>query len=197
MLQKNKSKSSSKLKYLILLPLLGVMLTYVSCSSTKGNGNTVAQGTPPPPPPPPAPSVAVTEVENTGDLPIPFAVVEQVPIYPGCENLDTNAEQKECMSKKINNYINTHYNTNLGKELGFTGVNRIYVQFKVSSSGEVTDVKSRAPHPALGEEAERVVNGLPDMEPAVHDGEEVAVLYSVPISFMISEEKTTEEEDNN
>ncbi|WP_051286247.1 M56 family metallopeptidase [Salinimicrobium terrae] len=196
MLQKNKSGSVSKFKFLIILPLMLGMLTYASCSSTKGQTPIVAsQVAPPPPPPPPAPSATVERVDDTiEDLPIPFAVVEQVPIYPGCENLTTNEERKECISQNINQYVNKNFNTNLGKELGLTGLNRIYVQFKVSESGEVVDVRSRAPHPDLSAEAIRIVNNLPDMQPAMHSGEEVAVLYSLPIVFNIPQPASSEKE---
>lgn len=175
MLQKSRSKTASKFKFLIILPLMLAMLTYVACSSGKSVSSPEA---PPAPPTAPVNDVSVTEDEN---LPIPFAVVEQVPVFPGCEDLATNKEQKECMSRKITEFVSVNFNTGLGKELGLTGINRIYVQFKVSKDGEVSSIKSRAPHPDLGAEAERVVNSIPDMEPAVHNGENVAILYSLPI----------------
>ncbi|NJY62055.1 blaR1 peptidase M56 [Salinimicrobium sp. CDJ15-81-2] len=191
MLQKNKSKSTSKFKFLIILPLMLAMLTYVACSSGKSVSSTQA---PPPPPAAPGTTVTVTEtIEVDENLPIPFAVVEQVPVFPGCENLATSKEQKECMSNKITDFVSRNFNTNLGKELGVTGINRIYVKFKVSKDGEVTSVESRAPHPKLGAEAERVINILPNMEPAVHNGEEVAILYSLPIVFNVPEPEPEKE----
>ena len=174
---------------------MAVMLTYVSCSSTQSpNREVAAPETPQPPATPPSAVVTEEQKELDPSLPIPFAVVEQVPVFPGCEGLETMEEQKECMTRNINMHVNKNFNIGLGKELGLTGVNRIYVQFKVSKEGEVTGVRSRAPHPDLGAEAERVVNELPDMEPALHGGKEVAVLYSLPITFQIAEPEPTEEE---
>lgn len=129
-------------------------------------------------------------------LDYPFAVVEQVPVFPGCEDLATHEEQKECFSKGINNFINTNFNTSLGKELGLKGLTKIYVRFKISADGAVTDVEARAPHQDLAEEAKRVVYSLPKMEPAMHDGDKVPVLYVVPISFMVPEETSEEEKDS-
>lgn len=185
MLQKSRSKTASKFKFLIILPLMLAMLTYVACSSGKSVSSPEA---PPAPPAAPVTSVSVTETSNVEgeDLPIPFAVVEQVPVFPGCEGL-TNMEQKDCMSRKISDFVNRNFNTGLGKQLGVTGINRIYVQFQVSKEGEVTSVKSRAPHPDLGAEAERVVNSMPIMEPAMHSGENVAILYSLPIVLNVPE----------
>ena len=197
MLQKSRSKTIAKVKYLLLVPLMLVMLTYVACSSSEIQGGQVAtqENQPPPPPPGAVQSEDVTEELPKLDpnLPIPFAVVEQVPIYPGCGSLTTNEEQKECMSRNINEFVNRNFNTSLGKELGLTGINRIYVQFKVSKNGKVSSVKSRAPHPDLGAEAERVVNLLPDMKPAQHKGEDVAILYSLPITLNIAEPASKEE----
>ncbi|MGB7785206.1 MAG: M56 family metallopeptidase [Salinimicrobium sp.] len=188
MLQKSRSKTTAKFKYLILVPLMLVMLTYVACGSQK---ETNAAATPS------APSIKEAEASELEDnLPIPFAVVEEVPVFPGCEDLETNSERKECMSRRISELVNKNFNTGLGKELGLTGLHRIYVQFQISAEGEVTNLKSRAPNPALGEEAERVVAALPKMEPATHRGEKVAVLYSLPISFMVPEEKEEKKTDD-
>lgn len=127
----------------------------------------------------------------------PFAVVEQVPIFPGCEDLTSHEEQKECFSQGINNHINVNFNTSLGKKLGLEGLTRVYVRFRISPDGDVTDVEARAPHPDLGEEAKRVVSSLPQMKPAMHDGKKVAVLYTVPINFMVPQSTTGEGDTDN
>lgn len=81
MLQKSKSSSLSKMKYFILLPLIGLMLTYVSCSENAENldTNSSEQAKPPTPPIPPNPpsnlllsdesdNYGVIEVENIDKL---------------------------------------------------------------------------------------------------------------------------------
>ncbi len=189
MLQKTKSNSVSKFRFLIILPLMAAMLTYVACSSSKtGNEQVSTQQVPPPPPPPPAPEPS-TSVPKAGQetLDIPFAVVEELPVFPGCESFETREEKAECITQKINQFVNTNFNTSLGKELGLTGLNRIYVQFKIAKNGVLEVLGARAPHPALEEEARRVVNLLPKMTPGKQRGEEVGVLYSLPISFMVPE----------
>ena len=167
------------------------MMVYVSCSTAKGQEKSPAQSE--------VSSVAVPEANNNEKqiIDYPFAVVEQVPVFPGCEDLTTHEEQKECFSKGINNFINTNFNTSLGKELGLEGLTRVYVRFKVSADGEVTDVEARAPHQDLAEEAKRVLYSLPKMEPAMHDGDKVAVLYVVPINFMVPEKSSEEGDSDN
>lgn len=114
---------------------------------------------------------------------VAFAVIENVPIFPGCEGLESNKEFKDCMSKKISSMVINNFNLGLAGTLGLKGRQRISVQFKIDSYGFVTDVLARAPHPALEEEAKRVINLLPKFIPGKQRGEAVGVLYSLPIIF--------------
>lgn len=116
---------------------------------------------------------------------VPFAVIENVPIYPGCENEKGNDAKKKCMSSKISEFINKKFDTNLASDLGLEGRQRIAVQFKIDKSGKVIDVRARAPHPRLEKEAISVVQSLPSMTPGKQRGKPVGVLYSLPIVFDI------------
>jgi protein TonB len=173
--------------------------------------------TPPPPPPPPAApevievvedeqeveetviessetdmeeeiveveEVEVEEVEE--DIEVPFAVIENVPIYPGCEK-GNNAAKKACMSEQISKFVQKKFNTELAGELGLTGRQRINVIFKIDKNGNITGVRSRAPHPRLEAEAARVINMLPKMKPGMQRGKAVIVPYSLPIVFQVQD----------
>lgn len=173
--------------------------------------------TPPPPPPPPAApevievvedeqeveetviessetdmeeeiieveEVEVEEVEE--DIEVPFAVIENVPVYPGCEK-GNNAKKKACMSEKISKFVQKKFNTELAGELGLTGRQRINVIFKIDKNGNITGVRSRAPHPRLEKEAARVINMLPKMKPGKQRGKAVIVPYSLPIVFQVQD----------
>ena len=180
MLQKKNSQPQNLLKYLLILPLLIAMLTYTSNKlvAQEKNSQTTEQ----------------TEIERTdgkiGD--VPFSVIESVPLFPGCENLETNDERKKCMSQKINQFVNENFDTGLAKDLGLEGTNRVYVQFKIDKTGEVTNVTARAPHPDLKAEGERVISELPKMKPGEQKGEKVGVLYSLPITFQVNENNSDE-----
>ena len=146
---------------------------------------------PPPPPPPPAPEVIEIvedeeEVEETiiestesdeeleiedieieeveEDVEVPFAVIENVPVFPGCER-GNNEKRRKCMSEKISKFVQRKFNTDLAGDLGLTGRQRISVIFKVDKIGNVTGVRARAPHPRLEKEAIRVIGLLPKMQP--------------------------------
>ena len=126
------------------------------------------------------------EPEVEEDVEVPFAVIENVPVFPGCEK-GSNDQKKKCMSEKISKFINKKFNTNLATDLGLTGRQRILVFFKIDKKGNVTGVKARAPHPGLEKEAKRVVSMLPKMKPGRQRGEAVTVPYSLPIVFQVQD----------
>merc|ERR1712108_100530 len=61
------------------------------------------------------------------DIEVPFAVIENVPIFPGCENEKGNNAKKQCMSDKIAKFVNRKFNTELAADLGLSGKQRISV----------------------------------------------------------------------
>ncbi|MDN3664610.1 energy transducer TonB [Algibacter miyuki] len=174
------------------------------------------QTPPPPPPPPAAPEVIeivedeveieetiiestevdqeteIVEVEEVEvvevdeDIEVPFSVIENVPVFPGCEK-GNNAAKKACMSEKIQKFVTKKFNTELASDLGLSGRQRINVIFKIDKTGNVVGVRSRAPHPGLEKEAARVINMLPKMKPGMQRGKAVTVPYSLPIVFQVQD----------
>lgn len=116
---------------------------------------------------------------------IPFMVVQQIPTFPGCEDIKNKEEQKKCMSQKIDAHVRKHFDVGISEELGITGMNRIFVVFKINEHGDVADVRVRAPNKRLEEEAQRVVNLLPKMIPGRQRDKPVAVEYSLPIMYEV------------
>ena len=129
--------------------------------------------------------VEVEEVEE--DIEVPFSVIENVPVYPGCESGKTNQQKKDCMSSKIQKFVQKKFNTELAGDLGLSGRQKINVIFKIDKNGNVVGVRSRAPHPRLEQEAARVINSLPKMKPGKQRGKAVIVPYSLPIIFQVQD----------
>ena len=127
----------------------------------------------------------IVEEEEEEIINVPFAVIENVPIYPGCEAEPNNDGKKKCMSTKVKKFIQANFNTELAADLGLEGTQKIFVTFKIDKTGRVAEIRSRAPHPKLEEEAERVVNSLPRMIPGKQRGAPVGVLYALPIMFQV------------
>lgn len=118
---------------------------------------------------------------------VPFAIIENVPIYPGCEDKKNNADRKKCMSEKITKFVNREFNTGLANDLGLDGRQKISVQFKIDSKGNVVGIQSKAKHPKLQSEAARVINKLPSMTPGMQRGKPVGVIYALPIIFQVQD----------
>lgn len=115
---------------------------------------------------------------------VPFAIIEDVPIYPGCKG--SKAQLKECLQEEIAKHVNRKFNADLASDLGLTpGVKKIFVMFKIDNTGNITDVQARAPHKRLEAEAIRVVQSLPKMIPGKQRGRAVGVKYSLPIAFRV------------
>ena len=115
---------------------------------------------------------------------VPFAVIEDVPVFPGCEG--TKEELRRCLVEKVTKHVNRNFDIKMAKGLGLeSGIKRIYVIFKLDKEGNITNVDARAPHPKLKEEGIRVVSTLPQMIPGKFNDIEVGVKYSLPIAFKI------------
>ena len=126
--------------------------------------------------------VEVEEVEE--DIEVPFAVIENVPVFPGCES-GNNAAKKACMSEKVAKFINKKFNTDLAGDLGLSGRQRIIVQFKINKEGNITSVRARAPHPKIKSEVVSVMKKLPKMKPGRQRGKPVGVKYSIPFTLIV------------
>lgn len=123
--------------------------------------------------------VNVDEYEE--DIEVPFAVIEHVPVFPGCKGKN-NAEQKKCFQDKITEHIIENFKyPEMALEMGIAG--RVYVLFLVDSKGEITNIKTRGPDKLLEKEAARIIGLLPKMKPGKQRGKAVGVPYSVPIFF--------------
>lgn len=123
------------------------------------------------------------ETKDLNETDVPFSVIEKVPTYPGCSG--DNEAMKLCMSQNISNFVSANFNIKLADELKLSGQQRIAVQFKINKTGNIVDVRARAPKPELEAEAIRVVQKLPQMQPGEQKGKKVGVLYSLPIVFNV------------
>lgn len=165
---------------------------------------------PPPPPPPPAPEVIEIvedeeEVEETviestesdeemviedivveddfDDIDVPFAVIEDVPIFPGCESV-AKSQRRACFQEQMNNHIRKNFRyPDIAQEMGIQG--RVYVNFIISKDGTITNIRMRGPDKNLENEAARIIGRLPKMTPGRQRGRAVRVPFSIPITFRL------------
>ena len=165
---------------------------------------------PPPPPPPPAPEIIEVvadeeEVEETiiestesdeemviedievedefDDIEVPFAVIEDVPIFPGCERV-SKSQRRTCFQDKINQHIKRNFRyPEIAQEMGIQG--RVYVNFIIGRDGVISNIRMRGPDKNLENEAGRIIGRLPKMTPGKQRGRPVRVPFSIPITFRL------------
>ena len=167
--------------------------------------------TPPPPPPPAAPEIIevvedeeeveetviestetsqeeeIVEVEDVvvdeieEDVDVPFAVIEDVPVFPGCEN---ERDKRACFNKMIQKHIGKNFRyPEIAQEMGVQG--RVSVMFVIQKDGSIGNVRMRGPDKNLEAEAARIINKLPKMTPGKQRGRAVRVPFSIPINFKL------------
>lgn len=133
-----------------------------------------------------APVVSVDEVvveEEEEEITVPFAVIEDIPVFPGCEQ-GTNEEKRACFQKKMQEHIAKNFKyPPIALEMGVTG--KVYVQFVIDLDGRITNIRTRGPDKLLEMEAERIISSLPTMIPGKQRGRAVKVPYSIPITFQL------------
>ena len=154
--------------------------------------------TPPPPPPPPAPEIIevvedeeeieetiiestetdqeeiveeVEVVEEDLDLDVPFAIIEDVPLYPGCERVP-KSQRRSCFQEQIQKHIARNFRyPEIAQEMGIQG--RVFVQFTISKDGSITAIRTRGPDKNLEKEASSIIGKLPKMTPGKQRGRPV------------------------
>ncbi|WP_147678632.1 energy transducer TonB [Algibacter pacificus] len=123
--------------------------------------------------------VVVEEVEE--EVEVAFAVIEDVPVFPGCEGLD-KAKTKACFQKKMQEHVVKNFTyPQAALDMGIQG--RVSVIFVIDTKGHVKGIRSRGPDKILETEAERIISKLPTMQPGKQRGKPVKVAYAVPIFF--------------
>ncbi|WP_111308404.1 energy transducer TonB [Confluentibacter sediminis] len=126
--------------------------------------------------------VAVAEVEE--EVEVPFAVIEDVPIFPGCEKV-SKAEKRACFEQKMQAHVVKNFQyPEVALELGIHG--RVSVIFTIDKDGSITNIKTRGPDKLLENEAVRIINALPKMIPGKQRGKPVPVPFSMPINFVMA-----------
>ncbi len=129
--------------------------------------------------------IVVEEVEE--EVEVAFHVIENVPVFPGCEKKKGNEAKKKCMSEQFQKFVGKKFDRDLAGDLGLSGRIRINCYFKIDKSGNITNIGARSPYPQLDKEAKRVIGLLPKMKPGRQRGKSVTVPYAVPIIFQVQD----------
>tara|TARA_R110002049_G_scaffold234671_3_gene407943 strand:+ start:1000 stop:2205 length:1206 start_codon:yes stop_codon:yes gene_type:complete len=196
MLQKSKSSTVLKFKYLALVPLITGMLFYTSCETEDEvlepqnemleEVVVVGYGANP------------TDIELASDgavievverpignvnikVDVPFSVVENPPVFPGCENAE---DVRACFNEQMNKHIRKNFRyPEIAQQEGVQG--KVNIRFVIQKDGSIGQVQMRGPDKNLEKEAARIISLLPKMTPGMQRGDNVRVPFSLPITFRL------------
>lgn len=124
-------------------------------------------------------------VEETGPDTVPFIMIENAPVFKGCEGL-SKAENKKCFDEKMSKFVQRNFDVGIANEVGLrAGKYRISTQFIIDDKGDVVDIQIRAPHFKLEKETQELIEKLPKFTPGKQRNKSVKVKYTLPITFRV------------
>jgi bla regulator protein blaR1 len=128
-------------------------------------------------------------VQNNID--VPFAVADEIPIFPGCEG---EGDSRGCFQKMLQKHISKNFRyPEEAQKLGIQG--RVSIIFIIDQDGNTTNIRKRGPHKLLEAEAERIITLLPKMTPGKHDGKTVNIPFSIPIAFKLDSDSVEQKKE--
>lgn len=127
----------------------------------------------------------VIDDEPIDDSDVPFTIIEDAPVFKGCEGLSKEANKK-CFVEKMTKHVQRNFDASLAEDLGLhSGKHKMYAQFIIDKQGNVVDIQVRAPHKKLKKEATRIVKKIPQFTPGKQRKKPVKVKYTLPITFFV------------
>ncbi|MCL6296216.1 energy transducer TonB [Jejuia spongiicola] len=113
------------------------------------------------------------------ELVIGYLVAETPPEFKNTPQSFSTEERRDYMSKHITKIVSKNFNPSVCLE--FEGRLKIQTRFEIDTLGFVKNIRARAPHSKLEEEAKRVIQLLPQFTPAKQSDKPITVVYSLPI----------------
>ena len=141
---------------------------------------------PPPPPPPPPPS----REKGWG---LPTNQVDEMPRFPGCENIGDAKEREACAHQKMMSFITSEMKyPEKARKNGTQG--QVIAVFTVNTEGYIENLSIESePGDGTGDEVKKIIAKMNQMPqrwiPAKKDGKKVAAVMTLPVNFWLDSKK--------
>ena len=123
----------------------------------------------------------ITIIDDTPEPEVSWVTIEEVPIFPGCEN---KKDKRACFGKMMQKHIERVFRyPELEQEMGIQG--RVNVMFDIKKDGTIGSIQMRGPNKNLENEAARIIGKLPKMTPGKQRDQSVKVSFAIPITFRL------------
>ena len=124
----------------------------------------------------------IPDDEIIEDVDVDFIRVEEVPVFPGCEN---KKDKRACFNEKMAKHVRKNFRyPEIAQEMGIQG--KVYIRFVIQKDGSIGSLQLRGPDKNLEKEAARIIDKLPTMTPGKQRGTPVRVPFNLPITFKLS-----------
>ena len=122
------------------------------------------------------------------EVDVPFAIIEDVPLFPGCENVPKD-KRKDCFQEKIQAHIKKNFTyPDAAIDAGHQG--KVFVSFIIEKDGSVNSVSFlKGIGFGCDEEVERIVKIMPKWKAGVKDGKAVRTSFVLPVMFALDNTK--------
>ena len=120
-------------------------------------------------------------VEEEEEVKVIWSTIEEVPVFPGCEN---EKDKRACFNEMMQKHIRKNFRyPELAQEMNIEG--RVNTTFMINNDGTIGTIRKRGPHDVLEKEAVRILSKLPKMTPGKQRGSAVKVSFAIPITFQL------------
>ncbi len=126
-----------------------------------------------------------------------FKIVDQVPLFEGCENtLADYEDRKRCSDEKLLNFI--HQNIEYPESCKASNIEgTVVAEIVINAEGMVSRYKiARSVHQDMDQEVLRVIKQLPRWTPGLQAGKPVAVELAIPVKFKLRADKQSKDRSN-
>lgn len=119
---------------------------------------------------------------------VPFASLDNAPVFPGCEGLE-GAESKKCFQESVSTFVAENFPIKELEESSdvAAGKHKIVVEFVIDEYGYLKTKNIRTNDPTLELASEMMLKKFPAVEPGMHERKKVSVFYTLPIIFELNE----------
>ena len=131
------------------------------------------------------------KTERKEDVPDIISFAEEMPLFPGCDDVSNLEEKRMCSTKKLYEYIysNLKY-PKLAQESGIEG--KVTLRFVVDKTGNISKVNIlRDIGGGCGQAALKAIKNMKNMDkkwiPGKQAGRPVSVWFTLPVVFELSQ----------
>lgn len=127
------------------------------------------------------------EGDPEGAIPdeLPFNVIEQVPLFPGCEK-EPKEKQMACFEEQLQKHIRKNFvYPERAMEDQIQG--KVNVEYLIGTDGKVSVLRVKGPKGTelLEKEAKRIIEKLPQLKPGMQRKKPVRMKHVIPITFRL------------